>query len=230
MNSEKAFWSDRYLKINQRRLEHLASLRLPLTIKTVLEVGAGIGDHTDFFVDRGCLVTTTEAKSENLKILRERFKNNTNVEVEFLDMNYPEWKIKLKPFDIVYCYGLLYHLHEPLNALRFMAENCSEMLLLETCVSLNDNESIEFCNDSSSDPTGSMNGTGCRPSRSWVFNKLKELFDYVYLPTTQPFHKEFPLDWRSLHTDLLTRAIFIAAKKPFYNTNFIDFIPSVQTR
>ena len=39
--------SENYLRINGRRLEHLASLGLPLDGRTVLEVGAGLGDLTD---------------------------------------------------------------------------------------------------------------------------------------------------------------------------------------
>lgn len=58
-----------YLRHNQRRLEHLASLRLPLREATVLDVGAGIGGHTSFFVDRDCEVTAIEGQPENAQIL-----------------------------------------------------------------------------------------------------------------------------------------------------------------
>ena len=56
-----------------RRQEHLASLRLPVAGMRVLEVGAGIGDHTHYFLDRGCAVTVTEAREENLALLRTRY-------------------------------------------------------------------------------------------------------------------------------------------------------------
>jgi 16S rRNA A1518/A1519 N6-dimethyltransferase RsmA/KsgA/DIM1 with predicted DNA glycosylase/AP lyase activity len=46
------FHSNHYLRMNQRRLEHLASLGLPLSGRTVLELGAGIGDLSTFFLDR----------------------------------------------------------------------------------------------------------------------------------------------------------------------------------
>lgn len=54
------FTNSHYQRINQRRLEHLASLHLPLENRSVLEVGAGIGDLTSFFLDRNCEVVITE--------------------------------------------------------------------------------------------------------------------------------------------------------------------------
>jgi len=56
-----AFLSYHYQRHNQRRLEHLASLGLDIAGCTVLEVGAGIGDHTSFFLDRGCEVVTSDS-------------------------------------------------------------------------------------------------------------------------------------------------------------------------
>ena len=45
------FHGPHYLKHNQRRQEHLATLGLPLAGRSVIEMGAGIGDHTEFFLD-----------------------------------------------------------------------------------------------------------------------------------------------------------------------------------
>lgn len=44
--AERHFHSIFYLRHNARRQEHLATLGLDLGNKSVLEVGAGIGDHT----------------------------------------------------------------------------------------------------------------------------------------------------------------------------------------
>jgi len=63
--SESAFRSFQYLRMNARRLEHLAGLGLPIAGRDVLEVGAGIGDLTSFFLDRGCSVTAIEPRPEN---------------------------------------------------------------------------------------------------------------------------------------------------------------------
>ena len=68
-----SFLSYHYQRHNQRRLEHLSSLGLNSAGSTVLEVGAGIGDHTSFFVDRGCKVVTNDARQQNIEILRSRY-------------------------------------------------------------------------------------------------------------------------------------------------------------
>src|SRR5580704_12589348 len=52
------FGSPWYQRHNQRRQEHLASLQLDLVSKSVLEVGAGVGDHTFYFLDRDCTVVS----------------------------------------------------------------------------------------------------------------------------------------------------------------------------
>ena len=62
---ETAFRNPAYLRMNARRLEHLAGLGLPIAGRDVLEVGAGIGDLTSFFLDRGCQVTAIEPRAEN---------------------------------------------------------------------------------------------------------------------------------------------------------------------
>ena len=73
VSAETAFHYEGYLRLNQRRLEHLASLRLPIGGKTVLEVGAGVGDHTSFFIDRSCIVTATDGRASNIAILQKRY-------------------------------------------------------------------------------------------------------------------------------------------------------------
>jgi 16S rRNA A1518/A1519 N6-dimethyltransferase RsmA/KsgA/DIM1 with predicted DNA glycosylase/AP lyase activity len=78
------FHSLYYLRLNQRRQEHLATLGLPLAEKHIWEVSAGIGDHTTFFIDPGCRVTCTEARSELVECLSERF---PNIEVRQLDLD-----------------------------------------------------------------------------------------------------------------------------------------------
>src|SRR5208337_4629902 len=111
---EREFHSDRYLALTQRRLEHLATLRLPIEGRTVLEVGAGIGDLTSFFLDRECRVIATDGRPANVAILRRRF---PSLEVRLLDVERGQAPDDLRA-EVVCCYGLLYHLSRPAEALR----------------------------------------------------------------------------------------------------------------
>jgi hypothetical protein len=49
------------------------SLGLPLARRRVLELGAGIGDHTTFFLDRDCEVCVSDGHAENVDFLRQRY-------------------------------------------------------------------------------------------------------------------------------------------------------------
>ena len=80
------FHSNLYQRHNRKRLEHLASLGLGVQGATVLEVGAGIGDHTLFFLERRCKVLTTDARAENVEELQKRY---PDVDVRQLDLDDP---------------------------------------------------------------------------------------------------------------------------------------------
>jgi len=224
---ESSFHGHHYLRHNQRRQEHLASLGLPIAGASVLEVAAGIGDHTTFFLDRGCTVVSTEARPENLAMLRQRY---PSMDVRQLDLDNP---VDLgRSFDIVYCYGALYHLYRPAEALAFMAGCCRRMLLLETCVSYGDHQAVNLVDEVAGDPTQSAVGRGCRPTRSWIHHQLRQLFEHVYIPRTQPNHEEFPLDWTAPPppATLLTRSVFIASRQPLENRQLTEELLVQQVR
>lgn len=222
------FHSYHYLRHNSRRLEHLASLRIPVAGMSVLEVGAGIGDHSNYYIDRGCAVTITEARAENLERLRVRY---PFCKIQFLDMQHPS-PIEGAPFDAIHCYGLLYHLNNPGRALEFLAKCSKKLLFLETCVSFGDEDAVNLVTETKLVPTQAYSGTGCRPTRTWLFHELRKTFQHVYVPRTQPCHEEFPLDWNApeRHTASLQRAIFVASHVPLqYDMLTSDLIMN-QTR
>lgn len=222
-NLENYFHSNSYLRINARRLEHLASLRIPVSGMKVLEVGAGIGDHSHYYLDRGCQLIITDARLENLEYLKKRYSNEMNqkIKISYLDMDDP-LPVPNAPFDVVHCYGLLYHLKNPEKALEFMSLNCTKILFLETCVSFGSTKDLNLINENQSDPTQAYSGVGCRPTRAWLFDKLHDLFKYVHIPKTQPNHVEFPIDWsdkdNARASGNLSRAIFIASRGKIDNS------------
>jgi len=227
LSPETAFLSYHYQRHNQRRLEHLASLGLPIAGYSVLEVGAGIGDHTSFFIDRGCKIVTSDGRQENIKILQSRY---PDIKVIYLDLDHPPEKFN-ELFDIVYCFGLLYHLQNPVKAIEFMSKCTKRLLLLESCVSYGNDDSVNFCTEDAKNPSQALSGTGCRPTRRWIYNQLKKYFDFVYMPITQPNHEEFPIDWTTPPSQkILTRSIFISSREKLSNILLTEEIPLKQTR
>jgi hypothetical protein len=219
-----AFQSSEYMRINQRRLEHLATLGLPLANSSVLEVGAGIGDHTTFFLDRGCQVITSDGRDENVAILRRRY---PSLDVRKLDLDHPGDFVA--EAEIVYCYGLLYHLQRPEIGLSVLQRSCRRLLLLETCVSLGDDSRIVFVEEPAENPSQALGAVGCRPTRRWVYEQLKDRFAHVYIPRTQPWHEQFPADWTS-GADGLTRAVFVASTQALENDLLVNELLEQQAR
>jgi SAM-dependent methyltransferase len=225
-----------YQRHNQRRQEHLASLGLDLHGKRVLEVGAGVGDHVLFFLDRGCTMVSVEPRPENYAVFCEALRwlidaGYTNAarctpiksDIESLD------GAVSGSFDIVYSYGLLYHVADPAAALESMAAHCSGVLLLETVVSFGTDDALNRLAEPQLVPIQSFHGTGCRPTRLWVFNRLKALFPHVYVPATQPADpKTFPLDWTGEPPGDMTRAIFVASRSAISNPLLLDHLPERQ--
>ncbi len=134
-------------------------------------------------------------------------------------------------FEVVFCYGLLDRLADPEAALAILAKRCDGLFLLETCVAFGDHEAINPVEEDRNSPSQSFEGKGCRPTRPWIFARLKSLFPYVYVPRTQPVHEEFPLDWTAPPPESgLTRAVFIASRHPIANPILLDHLPSRQDR
>lgn len=232
----EAFHAEHYLRHNQRRQEHLAMLGLDLAGKRVLEVGAGIGDHSAFFLDRGCRLTTSDARPENVAILQERFATRPEVSVMTIDLDaQPLVALADRNYSVVYCYGLLYHLCRPGDALRWMSDHCTGMLLLELCVSFGSGEAVNLVAEPQENPTQARSGAGGRPTRSWVVSQLRQHLAHVYLPTSQPWHEEFPVDWSEAAAATwppgrLSRAVFVASRSPLNSSMLTTSLPMSQTR
>jgi 16S rRNA A1518/A1519 N6-dimethyltransferase RsmA/KsgA/DIM1 with predicted DNA glycosylase/AP lyase activity len=88
--SESAFRNFQYLRMNARRLEHLAGLGLPIAGRDVLEVGAGIGDLTSFFLDHGCSVTAIEPRPANRACFASQYGEAAS---------WPEGRLRVLPGD-----------------------------------------------------------------------------------------------------------------------------------
>lgn len=209
MNAPRYFTGSQHLAINDARQQHLASLGLDLSNRRVLEVGAGIGLHTGFFLERNCDIVVTDGNQENLQEIRQR---HPSVPSQILDLDKDESLQDLGTFDIVYCYGLLYHLHDPDTALKRLSEITTGQILLETRVDTDPGINLRSLRDHGGN-TGSIHGTASRASRAWIMQKLKQYFGYAYASVTQPDHPDFVLDWTKAQGDN-NRAIFVGSRIP----------------
>jgi len=205
------FLSHNYQRINIARLKHLHGLKLGIENKKVIDLGAGIGDHTLFYLFRNCNVVPVEGRQDLVNFIKFRF----GLDAKCVDF---EKELNLlgqfKDFDFVHCFGLLYHLDNPEQFLNVVA-GVGNTLLLETMVSPTSNDNVNLILEDKLNSTQAISGMGCRPDRNWLFNMLKKNFEFVYVPLTQPNHVQFPEDWQNIPAGTThTRVVFIASHSP----------------
>jgi predicted O-methyltransferase YrrM len=218
------------LNINRARQDHLASLGLNLAHKTILEVGSGVGRHTGFFEKLGCTVFSTDARPENTTEHLRRYPHRKGL-VEVADLNIPGSHKKFGKFDVIYCYGTLYHLGDPSLCLKDLSENCNELFLLETCVNSFDNNDVNCVMEEKQWKNQSFDGIGCRPSRDWILTELKKFYPYVYCTRYQPAHGDFPVKWPANPDEYTnTRSVIVASRNPLENKSLISEIPNSQKK
>ena len=200
--SIQEFASEGYQLHNHAVQRHLASLGLDLRNKSVLELGAGVGDHTQFWLDRSCNVLAVEGREENVIEFRKRF---PQVQMTQFDLDSDYW-----PFDnyqIIYAYGVLYHLKDPIMSLNHWAAGCTELLLLETIVS--NRARPHHAKEDPNDCRDGLCETAVHLPYAEIIKELQLLFEYVYVPERAPQHPEFIDDWANPPVGGYVRGVFI---------------------
>ena len=203
-----------YNAITEARLAHLRTLDLPLQGRSVVDVGCGIGRLSDFFVERGCEVLCLDGREENIHMLRREYPGRraavADVETDAV--------LEHGEFDVLFCYGLVYHLAEPFAFIRRAATICRELMIIETCV-CDAKDQVAFLVRDPLDPTMALAEIGSRPSPSYVATALRANgFEHVYSPQQPPDHPDFTYrrlqDLSYFRDGHALRDIFIASRRP----------------
>lgn len=204
------------LELNRARLEHFDSLELSWAGKSVLDAGCGVGHLAQALARKGCRVVGVDGREENIRVFRTR---HPELRAEVADVE--EDLTCLGAFEIVLCCGLLYHLENPFQALRNLAEVCKDLLIVETIVC--DHElPVAVWDDEPKSANQALQGLGCRPSPSLVTLALNRIgFPLVYAPLHPPKHPDFEVRWTNSlawnQDGHVIRSVFIASREPLDN-------------
>lgn len=97
--------------------------------KSVLEIGPNTGYHSDLIVQHcPSRFITVEPDLDCVQGLKSRFPEESIIHNDilfYLDSS--------RPFDVVVCFGVLYHLHNPLYLLEVIVNRCAPEYVLLDC-------------------------------------------------------------------------------------------------
>jgi hypothetical protein len=198
------------IKFHMARQEHLKFFRSVIDEKNILEVGAGIGLFSEKIANQAKSVLVTEGRSPLVRVMRKRLRTFHNVSVLKVDVENPK-DIKLLrsrgKYDLLLCYGLLYHLSNPAEFLRNFSPLTKNMIL-ETVVDFS-SENWTTVRENPR-PTQAIH-LGCRPNPDWLLEEMKKYFDYVYVCRVVPNHPDFLWESTSSKPTRHSRMIFVCS-------------------
>jgi SAM-dependent methyltransferase len=218
------FDDDAARAINDARLAWLEAAELPVAGKRVLDAGCGVGHFTPFYLRQGCSVVGVDGRQENIDVMRGR---HPNVAGHVADVQDPGLA-RLGTFDVVHCFGLLYHLDSPVAALRNIFAVCREFLILETMV-CDSSRPVTVLADETKTVNQALAGLGCRPSPTFIALALNRIgFRHVYGTSHPPQHPDFLFAWQdNLETGRdghNFRCVFVASREPIESPRLVPLI------
>ena len=158
-----------------------------LGLKTALDAGAGVGFFSQTLADCGLSVRGFDGHAENVAEARKRFPH-----IAFEQANLEDRSIlALGKFDLVLCFGLLYHLENPLLAIRHLRSLTEKCLLLESMCVPDDKPSMLLREEPSELDQG-LTDVACYPSEDSLIKMLYRAgFGFVYRLAPLPKHDDF---------------------------------------
>ncbi len=129
---QTVFDQSHYVSLMEARGETMRrlveELKRTLNLATALDVGCGVGFFAKTLHDLGLRVCGFDGRIENVEEARRRYPG-----IPFEQGNIENGEIrKLGEFDLVLCFGLVYHLENPLAAMRHLRALTGKGLLLES--------------------------------------------------------------------------------------------------
>lgn len=211
---DQKFYSD----ITNARMQHFQSMSIPLSGKSVIDVGCGIGRFSEMLTEMGADVFCVDGRAENIEKLKEEYPLQ---KCAVCDVESDEI-LAHGMFDVVFCYGLLYHLMDPMGFIKNASKMCKELMFIETCITDAIDPVVRLVAEDQKNVTQALQPYGCRPSSSYVIVSLKKSgFKYVYRPTSLPLHPQFEYklknDYSYIKKGNLIRDIFVASHSALTN-------------
>ena len=183
-----------------------------LGLNTALDAGAGFGFFSQTLADCGLSVRGFDGRTENVAEARKRFSH-----IPFEQANLEEHSVlRLGEFDLLLCFGLLYHLENPLLAVRHLRSLTEKCLLLESmCVP--ENKPSMLLREEPSECDQGLTDVACYPSEDSLIKMLYRAgFNFVYRLAPLPKQDDF---WETFE-HRRKRTVLVASSIPIDISGF----------
>jgi len=184
----------------------VAKLKPALELSYAVDAGCGVGFFSQTLVECGLNVRGFDARGENVAEARRRFPH-----IPFEKGDIVERAIlQLGEFDLVLCFGLLYHLENPLLAIRHLRELTKKCLLLESMCLPGEKPSMQLRQEPH-ERDQSLTEVACYPSEGGLVKMLYRAgFGMVYRVVPLPDHEDF----RETAEHTRRRTVLLASSVP----------------
>lgn len=189
--TQRVFDQNHYESLNSARgavvSGLLSRLKEPLGLRTAVDVGCGLGHFSALLHSLGIDVIGVDGRQENVEECRRR---NPSVRFERYDAEDAALR-KLGKFDLVFCFGLLYHLENPLLAIRHLHAMTNVLLLVEGVIFPGEEPVMGLVDEGLTEDQG-LNHFAFYPTEACLKKMLfRSGFPYVYEFTVKPGHPEY---------------------------------------
>jgi len=185
------FEGQEQLRLYERKrefLEHLFDeLSSCVDLRTALDVGCGIGLFSKCLSELGLKVTGLDARSKNIAEAKRRYPN-----IKFIVSDVEDEKVReLGLFDLVLCFGLMYHLENPFRAIRNLHALTRYILIIESMVSPARSPTAILMSECQGEDQ-SLHYVAFVPSEACLIKMLYRAgFSEVYKTTELPDYEDF---------------------------------------
>lgn len=165
----------------------IAKLKQALSLSDALDAGCGVGFFSEVLAECGLNACGFDGRAENVAEARRRFPQIPFAEADIQDCSIGG----LGGFDLVLCFGLLYHLENPLLAIRNLRALTEKCLLIES-MCLPEEKSSMLLRDEPRQEDQGLTDLACYPSEGSLVKMLYRAgFSAVYRVTQLPEHDDF---------------------------------------
>jgi SAM-dependent methyltransferase len=189
--SAPIFDQPHYDLLDHARGEVVARLLVEFTpmasLKTAIDVGCGLGYFSRLLRSRGLDVTAVDGRLQNVEEAQRR-----SVGVQFRQFNAEDANLlSLGTFDLGFCFGLLYHLENPLLTIRNLKALSDKILLVEGVIFPGDEPIMALIDEEVHEDQG-LNHIAFYPTEACLIKMLyKAGFKHVYGLMQQPEHDHY---------------------------------------